>query len=714
MSAPYLLASIAVVGGVAIGGLAGVRALVQHNAEIYRKSYLISFPRDLEFNAVVSFIRSLSSIGGSNLARLNGIPTVTFEIYADSNGIQHRMTMPSRVADFVIGQLAGHLPGVVWKPVEIEDDWTQACELKLNHGRTPLKIPIPESVVTSILSSLNPLNPGDAVMIQWVMTSGVQFEEDWEKHSYLVVGRLAARAETSEDAQRLAHRLYQGLSGLKGFGINLSKKKIHTGLVAVKNRRMMVVRNPVRVFATELAAMIAFADKSQRVHGLPDGISRQLSASNLIPEDSDFILGLSNVYGNERRIGLSVEDSGKHIWLSGPSGVGKSNTLHNFSVQIMEQGFGMLLIEPKGDLVEDVLNTIPKSRQDDVIVFDPSDINYPIGLNILASSDPERMAGNVVAMFRNIYHESWGPRLEYILRYSVLTAALKGLSLYDVKQLLVSPSFRRGVLRSIKNPDVREFWQVFERGPDNAADSVINKLDAFLGHTLIRNIVGQPVSAFDMGQAMSEGKIILAPMSNGLLGDDTASMMGSMLVSLAWTAGRARAGLTREARKPFFIVIDEVQQFANMPVSLNEAAAQARGYGLHLIFSNQSPTQLKPDVRHALQVNFGNKIVFRQAADDAKSFASEFAPYMQATDLQTLGRYETAMKLMAGNQAVPPATATMAPAPRATGSAWAVRSASRERYGTPATEVEEAFSKRHQALNDDVKRPVFGVVEEDQ
>lgn len=427
----------------------------------------------------------------------------------------------------------------------------------------------------------------------------------------------------------------------------------------------------------------------------------------MIPSEG-FIIGSSNFPGAERPLAITPLDLCRHLWVGGPTGTGKSTTLHNLGQQIMEQGYGMMVLEPKGDLIDDFLATVPFHRQRDVILFDPSDKQYPIGLNILADSDVERITGHIVALFKSIYPDSWGPRLEYILRYSVLTAALLGLSLYDVKQLLLNPTFRRSMVRKTKHPEVRDFWRWFESTADNASDSVINKLDTFLGYSVIRNIVGQRSSSFSMSDALRDGKIVLVPLSSGLVGDANSAMLGSLLVALAWQAARGRAGIDRSQRKPYFLILDEFQNFMNLPLAIGDALAQARGYGLGMVLANQHLAQLKTDVRSGVLANARSKIVYATGADDARTLQNEFAPYVGATDIQMLGRYEAIVKLISDEQSAPPATAYMSPPPKRTGSPQTIRELSRAAYARPLREVEDEFNSRYYQEPQDVKRPSVG------
>lgn len=195
------------------------------------------------------------------------------------------------------------------------------------------------------------------------------------------------------------------------------------------------------------------------VPGLGGARARRLAPDFLIPETGIELASSNYPKTRGRTIAIPVSSTIQHQWIIGPTGTGKSALLHNEAAQAINEGLGVVVIEPKGDLARDVLNTVPESRVGDVIWFDATDRHNPIGFNILAGPDPERTTAHIVSLFKNLYHDSWGPRLEYILKYAILTAALSDLTLYDVKQLLISPEFRVKIVRNLKHPEAKSFWK---------------------------------------------------------------------------------------------------------------------------------------------------------------------------------------------------------------------------------------------------------------
>jgi hypothetical protein len=370
----------------------------------------------------------------------------------------------------------------------------------------------------------------------------------------------------------------------------------------------------------------------------------------------------------------------------------------------MRAGVGLALVEPKGDLAAAVLGSVPKERVADVCWFDPTDLDRPIGLNALGGSDPERTTGHIVALFHNIYGDSWGPRLEQILRYTTLTAAMAGLTLYDVKQLLVNPEFRARIVREVKDPDVRQFWRRLEDGPDNAVDSVVNKLDSFLGSRAIRNIVSQK-DGLDLGEILSGNKILLVPLPSAPLGDANGAMLGSLIVTMLWQEVRARG----TSKQPFYLILDEFQTYLNLAVSMDDLFAIARGLGLGLLVANQHTGQLGK-ILPAVQNNARTKVAFAMSPDDASKMRDQFPP-MTNHDLTALGQYEIVMQPMTPSGIAPAVTGTTMPPPPPTGHGEAARRASRKLYGRDVREVEDKLLERHKEA-EVRKRPSFGKREE--
>ena len=304
----------------------------------------------------------------------------------------------------------------------------------------------------------------------------------------------------------------------------------------------------------------------------------------------------------------------KHVHVLGPTGSGKTTLLLNMIIQEMEKGSGFGVIDPKGDLVWEILKHVPVDRFDDVVLFDPTDRARPIGFNMLEAVDADQRslaASQVVLIFRKLFDYSWGPRLEHILRYAILTLLeVPRATLIDVPQLLVDKEYREEVLRFVTNPIVRAFWEgeyrEITRGRDyiRTVEPILNKVGPWLAYPEIRNIVGQTRSSFDIRKIMDGEKILLVSIPEGLLGEDTSAMLGAMMVAKIQLAAMSRIG--RATKVPFYLYVDEFQNFVTS--AFEKILTQARSFGLGLVVANQYEEQLYDQLRWALLNNVAVKL----------------------------------------------------------------------------------------------------------
>lgn len=304
----------------------------------------------------------------------------------------------------------------------------------------------------------------------------------------------------------------------------------------------------------------------------------------------------------------------KHVHVVGPTGSGKTTLLLNMIIQDMRNGSGFGVIDPKGDLVWEILKYVPVNRFDDVVLFDPTDRARPIGFNMLEAVESDQRslaASQVVLIFRKLFHYSWGPRLEHILRYSVLTLLeVPGATLIDVPLLLVDKDYRKEVLRFVTNPIVRAFWEgefwEITKGRDyiRTVEPILNKVGPWLAYPEIRNIVGQARSSFDVKSIMDGRKILLVSIPEGLLGEDTSAMLGAMMVAKIQLAAMSRMG--QSTKVPFYLYVDEFQNFVTS--AFEKILTQARSFGLGLVVANQYEEQLYDQLRLALLNNVAVKL----------------------------------------------------------------------------------------------------------
>jgi hypothetical protein len=423
-------------------------------------------------------------------------------------------------------------------------------------------------------------------------------------------------------------------------------------------------------------------------------------------------------YRDIRKVfGIRQRDRKGHMYLVGKTGTGKSTLILNMLVSDINEGRGVALIDPHGDLAEEVLLHIPQARINDVIYFNPADMEYPIAFNPLEKVHPDYhhlVASGIIAVFKKIWPEFWGPRLEHILRHSVLTLLeYPDSSLLDLPRLLTDKDFRRVVLEYVKHQQVRDFWfNEFEKYSawlkSEAISPILNKVGQFLTSVPLRNIIGQRENTFDLRKAMDDGKVLIINLAKGKIGEDNAALLGAMLVTKIQLAALSRADIAESERKPFYLFVDEFHNFITQ--SFSDILSESRKYGLNIILAHQYIEQLDEKIRAAVFGNVGTIISFRVGAEDAKYLAREFYPVFEEADIVNLPNYHIYLKLMIDGVSSKPFSAVTLPAAYSRESFMAdIVALSREKYGRPRKDVEkEILFKRYSAApGQDWQRRLF-------
>lgn len=351
--------------------------------------------------------------------------------------------------------------------------------------------------------------------------------------------------------------------------------------------------------------------------------------------------GLTNFRGINHQFGMLRYDRSRHMYIIGQTGAGKSGTLELLALSDIFHGQGYAIIDPHGDFAVDNMRFIPGSRLEDVVYFNPADTAYPLGFNPLEVTNPAQktnISSEVIGVLKRMFGESWGPRLEYILRYTILALLDRPeTTMLDITRMLTDKKFRKETLSYSQDTVVLQFWNVefnswTEKFQAEAIAPVLNKVGAFTANPVIRNIIGQPKSTFNIRQIMDEGKILIVNLSKGLIGEDNASILGSFIVTKIQLAAMSRSDIPNiEDRRPFYLYVDEFQNFATD--SFATILSEARKYGLNLTVANQYISQMTDTVRNAVFGNVGTMITFRVSADDAPILAKQFEPQFEANDL---------------------------------------------------------------------------------
>jgi hypothetical protein len=413
------------------------------------------------------------------------------------------------------------------------------------------------------------------------------------------------------------------------------------------------------------------------------------------------VIGTANHWGHDVPLTLSPSDRRHHVYAIGKSGTGKTTMLRNMILQDIEAGRGVGVIDPHGDLSEDILQHIPRHRLEEVVYFNPADIEHPAGMNLLGSVPKDKrhlVASGIVSIFRGIWPGFWGPRLEYIL-YASIAALLdcENVSLLGVQRLLSDAKYRAWVVKQVKDPMVRSFWvnefDGYERRfLQEAVAPIQNKVGQLLMSPHVRNIVGQVKSKIDARFMMDDGRIFIANLSKGKLGSDKANLLGALLVTQFELAAMARADIREDERRDFFLYVDEFQSFTSD--SFISVLSEARKYRLCLTLAHQYGSQLRPEIRDAVLCNVGSIIAFRVGHKDATTLQDTFCNGLTTEHFTALNNYELYAKLLNdGKDRTPVLGKSLPPTGTRHFRGETIIRRSREKYGTRRQVVEERIKR---------------------
>lgn len=391
-----------------------------------------------------------------------------------------------------------------------------------------------------------------------------------------------------------------------------------------------------------------------------------LITGNPANDENISAFGLTNFRGINHQFGMYRRDRSRHVYIIGQTGAGKSGMLELFALSDVFYNQGYCIIDPHGDFAINNLRFVPESRIQDVIYFNPADTAYPVAFNPLELSDPSRkpnVCSEVIGVLKRMFGDSWGPRLEHILRYTLLALLDRPeTTLLDISRILTDKDFRKETLDYCKDVTVLQFWkhefgQWNEKQVNESIAPVLNKVGAFTANPIIRNIIGQPKSSFDVRKIMDEGKILVVNLSKGLIGEDNAGILGAFLVTKVQLAAMSRSDIPDvKDRRPFYLYVDEFQNFATDSFAV--ILSEARKYGLNLTVANQYISQMTDSVRDAVFGNVGTTISFRVSADDAPILSKQFEPVFDQSDLIQMNNRHFVISMIINGEKVPAFSAT--------------------------------------------------------
>jgi hypothetical protein len=513
--------------------------------------------------------------------------------------------------------------------------------------------------------------------------------------------RLSVTAPPTASAE--AKRKLREMAGAFGQFHN-RKASFHSS--HIRRRPRLFTPKSSLLSTEELASLWHPATVAVRAATMKTVQSRELEPAVDLPTPQNHpelaILGLATFRSQQRLCGILPDDRRRHVAIQGKTGMGKSTLLHQLITSDVLAGHGVALIDPHGDLCDAVLASVPKTRTNDVILFDAGDTHYPLAFNLLACADAEQralVASGMVSAFKKLYREFWGPRLEDILRNALLALLeTPGTSLLSLLRFLTDARYRDPIVGKLSDPIVKSYWQQrFASMPSKlqaeALSPVLNKIGHFASSPILRHIIGQAQSRLNLRTVMDEGKVLLVNLSKGRIGDDASALLGSFLVTAIQLAAMSRADKPEEERRDFFCFVDEFQNFASdsFPAILSEA----RKYRLNLTVANQCLAQMDEPTLAAVFGNIGTLISFQVGAQDADTIAQQLGAEATPQDVMGLPRYQAYVRLLIeGMPSRPFSLRTLPPVRGATDPQRPaiIQRYSRNRYARPVAQVEREIA----------------------
>lgn len=733
-----MVADLAWLGFAALLGLAGltlmvftVRMVVHEVQTAWWRRSLTAFELRLPRTVTVAEVgRWVGTVRAMVRARrwwsvLPRWPLVV-ETSATRAGVRRVLLIPSRLRTEVISTLAAIVPGArldelaTYLTEEQPVRYQAAGEARLRGGGDLLALGRGEDTSRHVLAALQPLEAGEVVRVQWVITGAkaprwitapatedTDVPEIWRSDDPMLsaVCRVAVSSRFGKRrARSIFGRVWASLRGMNTPRVRMVRRWWIPRFAVVGRLHARVVprgRWPIVLTSSELAGLLGFAAGAMTLPGVDGGVSRTLPTPPTMPAHG-LPIARSNYPGTGNDVTLSVADRLRHVWVCGPTGVGKTTLLANMALHDINRGHGVVVVDASSSLVSRILDRVPAERAADVIVMDPAATDHAVGLNPLAVGDPEQAAAFVYHAMHSIYATSWGPRTADLLRAGLLTLALTRASggerftVLEMPELLTNTGFRRTVTTQPLSPHLGSFWRWYESLSEparlNATAPVLNKLRAFTLSTPLRLMLGQS-AGIDFTDAVATDKIVLVPLRKGLLGAENAALVGSLITASVWQAALERTTIPEEKRKPFWLLIDEFQDTVRLPIDIGDMLAQARGLGLGLTLAHQFLRQLHRDMQASVLGTARTHVVFQLGVEDAKTVAESFIP-LTANDLRYLGVFEVAIRPSVGGATLTPVTGTTYPLPEPVRDGEALAKSSRERYGMACDEVEAATVER--------------------
>ena len=674
---------------------------------------LIALPKDneIKIDAAEQMFAAFHSLKNSGwFSFLKKEDHFSIEVVGLHEEIKFYISCPVHLRDFIEKQVNGAYPGAEIKEVDEPNIFSEggkvafASLVSKEADYFPIKTykDLPTDGLSLLTSALSKMQDGEGAIVQFVirpegegwknkgrsyLASTKKKEADPEKASYMNDPKKfdAIDTEISKPGFRVAIRVVVSstseqsaqshLTNIKGSFAQFTSphNSLEKARIFIKQlfmidfiyRYMPLFNRGSSLFnSEELSTLIHFPNKTVETHHIHWLKAKNAPAPASVPSEGLY-LGTSAYRGERRQIFMSEKDRQRHMYIVGKTGTGKSEFLKDMILQDIRAGKGLAVIDPHGELVEDVLQLLPPERAEDVIYFNPSIVDRPMGLNIMEVETEDQMhfvAGSIIALMYKLYdpHKTGiiGPRFEHAIRNAMLTImADPGATFVELVRCLTDQKYVQELLPRVKDPMVRRYWtdqiaQTSDFHKSEILDYIVSKFGRFVTNRTMRNIIGQSKSAFNFRQVMDQGKILLVNLSKGALGEEDSKFLGLIIVPMILAAAMSRVNLPTEKRRDFFLYVDEFQNFATQDFAV--ILSEARKYRLNLTVANQFVAQIEEDVKNAVFGNVGSLVSFRVGVPDANFLQHEFAPVFTESDLTNIERFHVYVKTIVANEPVPP------------------------------------------------------------
>lgn len=694
---------------------------------IWRSVY---WPSPLEASFALGLLRRLASDEHR--------PVITWEVVASEGQIRYRVAAPAHFIRELDGLIETMVPGTVTTAEETpRPTFHRATSLRFHSQALTLAVDLPAAASRAILGALSAARfRGEQLVLQLLLGRGrqptlVPPRGGDPTQGWIDLLRHGSRPPSPEVATRLRAKTAEpGVEAHLRVGVAASSENRQISLLqgvlaalrtldlpgvelAFVRERPTAITDviqpthwPLRLSSSEVLSLTGWPLDSSDLPGLPAPHPKllRLNAQTAKDTETSRVFATTNAPGQARPIGISKQDSLFHTIALGPTGSGKSTALLNLIVRDLEAGHGLAVVDPKADLVHDILERIPPSRRDDVVVLNPTDVN-PVGLNPLRSDGtaPELIADGILQIFRDLFPSAFGPRVADVTHAALLTLAYcPGSTLTWLVPLLTDGRFRQKLLASL--PGVEElqlssYWDEFDqlspRQQSQHVAPVLSRLRQFLLRPGLRRVLDQPAPRFNLTDIFTGHRVLLVPLNAGLIGNDSARLLGSLLVSQLWQLTLARSATPKEHRHPVSIVVDEVQEFLRLGggvSDLSDALARSRSMGVAWHLAHQYRGQLSPDMKTAIDANARNKIIFGLGVKDARDMA-DMAPELGPEDFMALPAYHVYATVLRRGQNLGWVSGQTLPPPKPTSDPIDLIAASQSKYGRlDDTSSEPSFS----------------------